>query len=89
MLFCNGTIVVACNHVVYLLLRPLAKVDFRPPRPNSGGNLNSRVPQFWGFRGHPRIYARGLLYGAADRTLSNLYFHTACQISDACSKLTM
>ncbi len=54
------------------VIRPLAKVDLRPPTPpiprgdpmppQFWGEPNSKSPNFGGFRGHSRIYARGLFF---------------------------
>ncbi len=42
-------------------IRPLAKADFRPPSSPILGEHESKSPKLGGFRGHSRIYARGLL----------------------------
>jgi hypothetical protein len=53
-----------------IFIRPLAKVDFRPPSPPIlGGTWNSKSPRIGGFRGLSKIYARGLLNQSVTLTL--------------------
>jgi hypothetical protein len=60
------------RHQRSLITRPLAKVDFRPLAPQFWGNMSSKSPKLGGFRGHFRIYARGLLTTVGCNQISTL-----------------